>query len=103
MSTLHSSGESIIPSVTQARSGFSPSRFSNAPLSKQTLPLKAFLVTIVGLFGFSLSADQALQRFEARQRIEEAAVRKVARMELAKRGLVPTETEIDKWRTANGK
>jgi len=70
---------------------------------KQTLPLKAFLVTIVGLFGFSLSADQALQRFEARQRIEEAAVRKVARMELAKRGLVPTETEIDKWRAANGK
>ncbi|KAF9649642.1 hypothetical protein BDM02DRAFT_1782941 [Thelephora ganbajun] len=70
---------------------------------KQTLPLKVFLVTITAVFGFTLSADHALLGFETRRRIEEAAVRKEARMELAKRGLVPTETEISKWREANGK
>ncbi|KAF9779489.1 hypothetical protein BJ322DRAFT_1013305 [Thelephora terrestris] len=70
---------------------------------KQTLPLKAFLVTITAVFGFTLSADQALLRFETRRRIEDSAIRKEARMELAKRGLVPTETEIAKWREANGK
>jgi hypothetical protein len=60
-------------------------------------------VTIAAVFGFTLSADHALLKFETRQRIEEGAVRKEARMELAKRGLVPTETEIAKWREANGK
>ena len=67
------------------------------------MPLKVFLVTISAVFGFTLSADNALLKFETRQRIEEAAVRKEARMELAKRGLVPTETEIAKWREVNGK
>ena len=50
-----------------------------------------------------MSADNALLKFETRQRIEESAIRKEARMELAKRGLVPTETEISRWREANGK
>lgn len=86
-----------------------PSWFSLFPLladppsSKQTLPLKVFLVTAAAIFGFTLSADSALLKFETRQRIREAAVRKEARMELAKQGLVPTETEIAKWREANGK
>ena len=60
-------------------------------------------MTVTAIFGFTLSADNALLKFEARQRIEEAAVRKEARIELAKRGLVPTETEIAKWREVNGK
>ena len=60
-------------------------------------------MTIAAVFGFTMSADHALLKFETRQRIEETAVRKEARMELAKRGLVPTETEITKWREANGK
>ena len=76
---------------------------ANTPLSKQTLPLKVFLVTVTAIFGLTLSADNALLKFEARQRIVEAAVRKEARIELAKRGLVPTETEIAKWREVNGK
>jgi hypothetical protein len=80
---------------------FSP--FVDDPPSKQTLPLKVFLVTISAVFGFTMSADNALLKFEARQRIEESAIRKEARMELAKRGLVPTETEIARWREANGK
>ena len=75
----------------------------DTPLSKQTLPLKVFLVTVTAIFGLTLSADNALLKFEARQRIVEAAVRKEARIELAKRGLVPTETEIAKWREVNGK
>jgi len=70
---------------------------------KQTLPLKVFLVTAAAIFGFTLSADNALLKFETRQRIREAVIRKEARMELAKQGLVPTETEIAKWREANGK
>jgi len=70
---------------------------------KQRLPLKVFLVTIATVFGFTLSADHALLKFETSHRVGEAAVRKEARMELAKRGLVPTETEISKWREANGK
>lgn len=76
---------------------------ANPPSSKQTLPLKVFLVTAAAIFGFTLSADNALLKFETRQRIQEAAVRKEARIGLAKQGLVPTETEIAKWREANGK
>jgi len=76
---------------------------ADTPLRKQTLPLKVFLVTIAAVFGFTMSADHALLRFETHQRIEESAIRKEARMELAKRGLVPTETEISRWREAHGK
>ena len=60
-------------------------------------------MTIATVFGFTMSADNALLKFETHQRIEETAIRKEARMELAKRGLVPTETEIARWREANGK
>lgn len=93
MSTPHSSGKSY------HRTTF----LANSQLSKQTLPLKVFLVTAAVIFGFTLSADRALLHFETRQRIEEAAVRKEARIELTKRGLVPTETGIAKWREDNEK
>ena len=106
MSTLHSSGQLTFLLQVHTDAWYSGSRYLlllTPLLSKQTLPLKVFLVTVVAVFGFTLSADNALLKFETRQRIEEAAVRKEARMELAKRGLVPTETEIAKWREANGK
>jgi len=99
----HSSGQ-LVTTFTHppSKPSLSPP-LADTPLSKQTLPLKVFLVTIAAVFGFTMSADHALVRFETHQRIEEAAIRKEARMELAKRGLVPTETEISKWRDANGK
>ena len=103
MSILHSSGQ-LTTTRPQDPSRFLSSSFHvDTPSSKQTLPLKVFLVTIAAVFGFTMSADHALIRFETHRRIEEAAVRKEARMGLAKRGLVPTETEIAKWREANGK
>ena len=92
----------VSPGVPPTGSRHIP-HFVDTPVSKQTLPLKAFLVTTAAIFGFTLSADSALLKFETRQRIEEAAVRKQARMGLAKQGLVPTETEIARWREANGK
>jgi len=103
MSTIHSSGQLALPLVQLCSGSRYLDRLVDTPLSKQTLPLKVFLVTVTAIFGFTLSADNALLKFETHQRIEEAAVRKEARMELAKRGLVPTETEIARWREANGK
>lgn len=102
MSTPHSSGEPVTLPLTPYFHSDNPP-LTDALFSKQTLPLKVFLVTVAAVFGFTLSADRALLRFEARQRIEEAAVRQEARIELAKRGLVPTETAISQWREASGK
>lgn len=54
----------------------------------------------VSVFGMILSAENALQAFEAERRLEENAIRKDARLDLARRGIVPTESEITKWRTS---
>lgn len=54
-------------------------------------------VTVIGLvFG----AEHALLEYEAGRRVEENNIRRQARYDLARQGLVPTETEIAKWRTA---
>ncbi|KAI0728712.1 hypothetical protein C8Q72DRAFT_356365 [Fomitopsis betulina] len=65
---------------------------------RQTLPFKGFLVSIFTVFGLVLNAENALLAHEAERRQTEGAVRKQARIELARRGLVPTETEIAKWK-----
>lgn len=55
----------------------------------------------VTIFGLVVGADNALLSHEAGQRIEETAIRRRARMELAKRGIVGTETEIARWKAEN--
>ncbi|KAH9943060.1 uncharacterized protein BXZ73DRAFT_87491 [Epithele typhae] len=65
---------------------------------RQTLPFKAWLVTIVSVFGLCIHAENALQAHELEQRLRENSVRREARLDLARRGLVATESEIAKWR-----
>lgn len=50
------------------------------------------------MFGLVLGADNALLSHEKDQRRVETALRREARIDLAKRGLVGTETEIAKWK-----
>ncbi|KAI0650008.1 hypothetical protein C8Q79DRAFT_941899 [Trametes meyenii] len=67
---------------------------------RQTLPFKAFLVTIVSVFGLCIHAENALQSHELERRLAENKVRREARIDLARRGMVATETEIEKWKAA---
>jgi len=64
---------------------------------RQTLAFKAFLVSGFTIFGLVVAADNALLEHEARQRSENSAFRKEARIDLARRGIIPTETAIRKW------
>lgn len=45
-----------------------------------------------------LDAEDALMSHEREMRAKESAIRKEARLDLARRGLVATETEIAKWK-----
>ncbi|KAG1791376.1 uncharacterized protein HD556DRAFT_651692 [Suillus plorans] len=65
---------------------------------RQTLPFKAFLVSGFTMAGLVIGADNALLSHEAERRQSEHAIRREARIDLARRGLVGTETEIAKWR-----
>ncbi|KAI5120501.1 hypothetical protein M0805_000086 [Coniferiporia weirii] len=65
---------------------------------KQTLAIKGFLTMGFVCFGLVTHADSALLAHEHGQRVTETRVRKEARIDLAKRGLVATETEIAKWK-----
>jgi hypothetical protein len=57
--------------------------------------LRHRIVTIIGLvFG----AESALIEHENRRRKEENILRREARLDLARRGLIGTETEIAKWK-----
>ena len=55
-------------------------------------------VLTVTMFGLVVGADNALLSHEKHQRRVESALRREARIDLAKRGLVGTETEIAKWK-----
>ncbi|GLB33618.1 hypothetical protein LshimejAT787_0105020 [Lyophyllum shimeji] len=65
---------------------------------RQPLAFKAFLVSTFTVFGLVFGAENALQAHEAEQRYHENKLRKEARYDLARRGVVPTETEIAKWK-----
>lgn len=52
------------------------------------------------MFGLVVGADTALLSHERSQRIAESAIRRDARLDLARRGIVGTETEIAKWKEA---
>jgi hypothetical protein len=64
----------------------------------QTLALKAFIISGFAIYGFVIGADTVLLDHEGRQRSEEAAIRNVARRELAKQGILASETEIERWK-----
>jgi len=68
------------------------------PFRRQTLAFKGFLVSAFTMFGLVVGADTALLSHERHQRIAESAIRRDARIDLARRGIVGTETEIAKWK-----
>jgi len=70
---------------------------------RHTLPFKAFLVSFCTIFGLVTGAETELLSHERYQRVHESAIRTEARLDLARRGLVPTETEIMKWREEHDK
>lgn len=49
--------------------------------------------------GLVFGAEHALLQYEAQRRVEENNLRRQARLELARDGLMPTETEIAKWKS----
>lgn len=69
---------------------------------RQTLAFKAFLVSGFTITGLIFGAEHALHKFENERRIDENLIRRQARMELARDGLIGTETEIAKWRVTRG-
>ena len=56
------------------------------------------MLRTVTMFGLVIGADNALLSHERDRRIAETALRREARIDLARRGLVGTETEISKWK-----
>lgn len=62
--------------------------------------LKRSIVTISGLV---FSAESALIQHENKRRREENILRREARFDLARRGLIGTETEIANWKIARKK
>lgn len=65
---------------------------------RQTLAFKGFLVSCITIYGLVTAADEALLSHEHKQRLEETHLRREARIDLARRGMVATETEISKWK-----
>jgi len=70
---------------------------------RQTLPFKGFLVSAFTIFGLVVGADNALLSHEADQRMVETNLRREARLDLANRGMIATETEISKWKEERAK
>ncbi|KAJ6599250.1 hypothetical protein DFH09DRAFT_29876 [Mycena vulgaris] len=68
---------------------------------RQSFQFKGFLVCTCTVFGLVIGAETALQEYEAVRRWEENTIRKEARLDLARRGIIPTETAIRKWRVNN--
>jgi len=65
---------------------------------RQTLALKGFLVSIFTIYGLVSGADSALLSHEHQQRLAENDLRREARIDLARRGLVATESQIMEWK-----
>ncbi len=85
-------------SVSMRSSVYLNYQLTSLPDSRQTWGLKGFLVSSAGVFGMTIGADNHLLRYESHQRIEENDIRRQARNELAREGIIATETEIRKWK-----
>lgn len=55
------------------------------------------LLTLVTTTGLVLGAESALQNFEHKQRNHDNLIRNKAMRELGKRGIIASESEIQKW------
>ncbi|KAF9535085.1 hypothetical protein CPB83DRAFT_843446 [Crepidotus variabilis] len=67
---------------------------------RQTLAFKGFVVSGFTITGLVFSAETALMAHENIRRREENQLRREARLELARKGLIGTETEIANWKAA---
>ena len=56
------------------------------------------VLSTVTIYGLVSGADTALLSHENQQRLTENDLRREARIDLARRGLVPTESQIMKWK-----
>ncbi|WVR08279.1 hypothetical protein IAU60_005326 [Kwoniella sp. DSM 27419] len=77
--------------------------YSWPTFSRQTLGLKAFLVSSATIFGLVVGADNDLLKYESHLREAENDIRRQARAELAMEGRIASESEIRRWREANDK
>jgi hypothetical protein len=64
---------------------------------RQTLAFKGFVISAFAIAGLVFGAESALQRYENVRRREGNVIRREARIDLARRGLIATETEIANW------
>ncbi|PSR73618.1 hypothetical protein PHLCEN_2v10537 [Hermanssonia centrifuga] len=75
-----------------------------AILGHYTWPLfRVADVSLVTIWGLVSYAERALQSLEINQRQTESVIRKEARIELSRRGIVPTETAIAQWKEARAR
>lgn len=72
---------------------------NRSPLcSRQTLALKGFLVSSASVTGLVMGADNYLLKYESQQRYHENELRRKARNDLARQGIIATESEIRRWK-----
>ncbi|MBW0525029.1 hypothetical protein O181_064744 [Austropuccinia psidii MF-1] len=65
---------------------------------KQTLAFKGFVISSATMSGMVIWADHYLLKHEKYLRKADDIMRRQARKELAERGLIATETELNKWK-----
>lgn len=65
------------------------------------ISLSSCLIHVPGaVSGLTIGAERALLEYESVRRVEENHARRQARLDLGRRGIIPTESEIAKWRSA---
>jgi len=65
---------------------------------RQTLAFKGFIISAFAIAGLVFGAESALQQYESVRRKEGNVIRREARLDLARRGIIATETEIANWK-----
>jgi len=65
---------------------------------RQTLAFKGFVISAFAISGLVFGAESALQQYENVRRREVNVIRREACLDLGRRGLVATETEIANWK-----